>query len=471
MANNLEYTLRLKDLFSKTMQGASNQVKGLDGKMNGLKKSISGVGTMIAGAFAVGAVVNFGKAVFDSLVNYEYFSTALRTLMNGDALASKALEGQLITLAKTTPFELTEIQTATKQLMAYGVAGGDVTRTLKMLGNVSAGLGKESLPMIIRAFGQIKAKGHLAGGELNQLTEQGFNPLNLMVKKTGKSYEELLKEMEKGKITFDMVEQSFKDSTSAGGQFFNMMESQSNTVGGKWSNFMDTWEQIRVNIGKSQSGIIAGTIDFINSMSNKINDKLSAGNFMDDAFKSAGVKGYSAATEMYGNLAGFKSISALAGNFAEMKETAIYMQSLIEQGTTGAKAKQSLDLINLNKSKLQEKYKNKEIDAVSFTREMSLYNAAFKGITGNMMLLKSKGEKSQIEGAGGVDDGKGVKSLGTGTEVTGQRPQAINININELVHELNIQTNNMIEGAGRMKELVSKALLEAVNDINLIAMA
>jgi hypothetical protein len=29
----------------------------------------------------------------------------------------------------------------------------------------------------------------------------------------------------------------------------------------------------------------------------------------------------------------------------------------------------------------------------------------------------------------------------------------------------------MIEGAGRMKELVSKALLEAVNDINLIAMA
>jgi len=39
------------------------------------------------------------------------------------------------------------------------------------------------------------------------------------------------------------------------------------------------------------------------------------------------------------------------------------------------------------------------------------------------------------------------------------------------VHELNIQTNNMLEGAGRMKELVSKALLEAVNDINLIAMA
>jgi len=43
MANNLEYTLRLKDLFSKTMQGASNQVKGLDGKMNALKSSLGGL--------------------------------------------------------------------------------------------------------------------------------------------------------------------------------------------------------------------------------------------------------------------------------------------------------------------------------------------------------------------------------------------------------------------------------------------
>ena len=49
--------------------------------------------------------------------------------------------------------------------------------------------------------------------------------------------------------------------------------------------------------------------------------------------------------------------------------------------------------------------------------------------------------------------------------------KAINININELVHELNIQTTNLTEGVGRMKELVSKALLETVNDINLIAMA
>ena len=52
-SNNLEYTLRLKDLFSKTMAGAANQVKGLDSKMSSLKTSMSSLGGMIAGTFAV----------------------------------------------------------------------------------------------------------------------------------------------------------------------------------------------------------------------------------------------------------------------------------------------------------------------------------------------------------------------------------------------------------------------------------
>ena len=90
----------------------------------------------------------------------------------------------------------------------------------------------------------------------------------------------------------------------------------------------------------------------------------------------------------------------------------------------------------------------------------------------SMKLFGMKENKGlATQGAGGVDSGKASKSLGTGTEVTGQRPQAINISIDKLVNELNIQTTNLTEGAGRMKELVSKALLEAVNDINLIAMA
>lgn len=170
MAKDLQYTLSLKDLFSKQMRGAVDSTKQMDDKVSSLSSGFGKLGGAISGAFAIGQVVNFGKAVFASLDNYQQFSVALRTMMMGDVFASKALEGQLIELAKTTPFELTEVQDATRKLMAYGVSGGKVVETIKTLGDVSAGLGKESLPFIIRAFGQIKSKGHLAGQELNQLT-------------------------------------------------------------------------------------------------------------------------------------------------------------------------------------------------------------------------------------------------------------------------------------------------------------
>jgi phage tail tape-measure protein len=105
MANNLEYILRLKDQFSKTMQGAANQTKGLDGKMNSLKSSLGGLKGAIAGAFAVSTVVSFGKAVIESLKNYETFHASIKVLLYGNEKAAKALEAQLVSLAKTTPFE------------------------------------------------------------------------------------------------------------------------------------------------------------------------------------------------------------------------------------------------------------------------------------------------------------------------------------------------------------------------------
>lgn len=469
MAKDLNYTLSLKDLFSKQMRGAVNETARLDSQVSKTQRMFDGLGSKIGGALAIGSLAGFGKAIFNSLDNYQQFSVALRTMMHGDALASKALEGQLISLAKTTPFELTEVQDATRKLMAYGVAGGEVAQTIRTLGDVSAGLGKESFPFIIRAFGQIKSKGHLAGQELNQLTEQGFNPLNIIAKKTGESYDTLLKRMEKGKITFKEVEQSFKYVTGQGGQFFNMMEEQSRTVGGRWSNISDTWEQIKVNIGKSQTGILSMTMDFIAKVGNLTVDKLSAGNFMDEAFKGGGAKGYSALTTTYGNLDGLSGIKGLAGNFAEMKETAMYMQTLIEKATTGEKALQSLRYINLNKQRLLEKYKLSKKDN-AFTQEMSLYNAAYKGVIGNMNLLKSKGDKTlaPVKENGGLSS-LGKSSVSSGVNLTAQRPQSLVINITELVHELKIQANDLNDSTMKIKEEVSKIFLEMVNDANLAA--
>ena len=352
------------------------------------------------------------------------------------------------------------MQDATRKLMAYGVAGGEVASTIRTLGDVSAGLGKESLPFIIRAFGQIKSKGHLAGQELNQLTEQGFNPLNIIAKKTGESYDTLLKRMERGKITFAEVEQSFKDVTKEGGQFFNMMEEQSRTVGGRWSKIADTWEQIKVNIGKSQTGILAGTMDFISKLGNNINNKLSTTNFLDEALKGKGLE-----TGIMDKYMGF-------GEYKVLEKQANYMQQLIKMSTTGKDAQQPLRLVGKQIDILREKFKKGWASKDSYLKEMALYTETYKAIGGNMKLALSKGNKTlapveENNKNTGKLDTLGKSNLQSGVNLTANRPQSLVININEMVHEIKVTANNLKDSTLKIKEEVSKIFLEMVNDANL----
>lgn len=461
MANNLEYTLRLKDLFSKTMQGASNQVKGLDGKMGGLKgkmgvlgKAAGSLGGMIAGAFAIGSIVSFGKAVIESLKNYEYFHASLKTLLNGNQNATKALENQLVSLAKTTPFELTEIQAATKQLMAYGFKAGDVVDTIRTLGDVSSGVGAP-LGDIAYLYGTLKTSGRVTLMDLRQFAGRGIPIYETLAKRLKTTTSEINGLASSGKIGFKDIEEAFKDMTKEGGQFFKLMEDQSKTVGGKISNMGDSWEQLKVNIGKSQSGIISSTVSFFSTMLESLSNYFAQSNQLEEIAMKYNVKGASWWDKL------------TMGKITEYQARVTHNVT----GESDMKAKQQMLYDKTTELKRQSDLG--KIDAEEYRTKLAILQEGMQTLKGIKDINSMKQSTSQIEGAkvGGVDGGKGTKSLGTGTEVTGQRPQAINININELVHELNIQTTNLTEGVGRMKELVSKALLETVNDINLIAMA
>jgi hypothetical protein len=472
MANNLEYTLRLKDLFSKTMQGASNQVKGLDGKMNSLKSSLGGLKGAIAGAFAVGTVVSFGKAVIESLKNYQYFHASLKTMLQGNEKATNALEEQLVTLAKTTPFELTEVQTATKQLMAYGFKAGDVVETIRTLGDVSSGVGAP-LGDIAYLYGTLKTSGRVTLMDLRQFAGRGIPIYETLAKRLNTTTAAINGLASAGKIGFRDIEGAFKDMTSAGGQFFNLMDAQSKTVGGQLSNMADNWEQLKVKIGQSQTGIIATTTGWINNLLDGINRGIDAMNLLDKAFERNQQLQFGFYQKYIGKFGdkvnSLFGIGPMKGGQAEMEQ---YAGQTKERYVDTSKDKLTAlrNQIALN-SMIKLLTLDKQMGALEKNRRFAILNELKSKNLDALSLFDLKENKSQIGGAGGIDDGKGTKSLGTGTEVTGARPQAINININELVHELNIQTTNLTEGAGRMKELVSKALLETVNDINLIAMA
>ena len=461
-SNNLEYTLRLKDLFSKTMQGAANQVKRLDGKMSKLKESFSGLKGIIAGV----AIAGFAKSVFDALDNAQKFHASIKTMLLGNEGAAKALERQLVNLAKTTPFQLTEVQDASKQLLAYGFKAGELVYTMKRLGDVSSGIGAP-LGDIAYLYGTLKTSGRVTLMDLRQFAGRGIPIYETLAKRLKTTTNEINNMVSAGKIGFKDIEGAFKDMTSQGGQFFNLMEDQSKTVGGQLSNMADSWEQLKVNIGKSQKGIIAGTVSFFSQMLNSFTNYFEQQNRMEEAFAKYGGSGDTFFDKIRNSLG---LGSGLGGRVSKRTEYDAYIQSTMAEKLSNTQKELKLNQEIVRISKLRA---GGLLSKEDYTNQLSQLKGAMDILKGNKDIANMKENKYLLGGeSAGLEGSKSTsKSLGTGTEVTGQRPQAINISINKLVESLNVNSTNITEGTAKIKELVSKAILEAVNDVNLTAMA
>ena len=475
MDKNLEYKLSLKDQFSKTMQGAVNSTKKMDDGMTRLSNRLNSIGSGIAAIGLVGMMKSFGGAVIDSLKNYEYFSAGLKTMLHGDANAAAALQSQLVTLAKTTPFQLTEVQDASKQLMAYGFKAGEVVKTMTTLGDVSSGIGAP-LGDIAYLYGTIKTAGRVTLMDLRQFAGRGIPIYETLAKRLNTTTKAIGKMATDGKLSFKDIEGAFSDMTKEGGQFFNLMDSQSKTVGGRLSNMGDAWEQLKVNIGKSQSGIISSTISWASSMLDQLNTVFSSVNSIGEAFAKAGIK-----MSLWDKISSSANIANTLLNPALADLSKGHNQRLQEnldkKVTKGGENKLSALQTDAELKKLRSQYNvafaQKKITEKEFTESKAIINNALGKVSGLITNFDSTKGLSASAGGGldanGEPKDKTSKSLGTGTEVTGNRPQSLNITINDgLVKEMTISTTNMSEGSQKIKEMVSKALLEAVNDVNLM---
>ena len=501
MANQVvKYTITGENLLSKVLkqvdadaQKAENSVKKVSkattdsgGSGGGMLGSIVGGNLIASGISKVsGALIGFGKSVVDSLVNYEYFSASLKTMMKGDVGMAEALQGQLVSLAKTTPFSLVDVQQGTKQLMAYGFASGEIISTMKTLGDVSAGVGKP-LTEVAYLYGTLKTQGRAFGKDINQFTSAGIPIVKELAKQFKVTESKVMDLVTAGKVGFPEVEKAFKSMTAEGAIFFNLMEDQSKTVGGKISALGDVWEQVKVNIGKSQHGIIASTTDFITNFVGQINSTLSAENFLSESTKGKNRKnGYG---QDNSNDVGYASmledkLQKKTGNNKDLGETARFISGELQylQRQKDIFDNKSTYTNEVGKDKGQLKYldngKNKlskdlavsdnPLDFLMLLQDKRdmLINAN-KSLMGSARLLNSKGTSTT---AGEEDDkgGKGGKAerLGTGVTIESQAPKNQYITINGgLVHEMTIESMDGGTPATQIKEQISTVLVELLND-------
>ncbi len=242
----------------KTIHKTGNDASKSFGNFNSVLKKIS-FAALGAAAFAL------GKHIFNLGVKQEQLNIAFNTFL-GSAAKGKKLLQELTKFSIVTPFSPDQVNNAAKALLAFGVKGDEVIPTLKMLGDVSAGTGKDLAEMAV-IFGQIRSTGRLMGQDLLQLINAGFNPLQVISEKTGRSMRDLKDDMEKGKISFEQVSDAFKTATSEGGLFFNLMEKQSQSIGGVVSTIGGNIEEGFKNIFAAQSGPIKEFVDLLQLVS------------------------------------------------------------------------------------------------------------------------------------------------------------------------------------------------------------
>ena len=209
--------------------------------------------------------VNSLKSFVTEIINVrgEFQKTEIAfTTMLGNADQAKVLMGQMVDLAAKTPFGLQDVSSGAKQLLAFQVPANEVVDVLTRMGNIAAGLGVP-LSRINLVYGQVKAKGKLAGDDLRQFTEAGIPMVAELAKKFNKTTSEITEMVSAGKIGFKDVQDVLFSLTNEGGMFFNLMEKQSASLSGKIANLGDAWDQMLNKMGEASDGILSNGIEGI----------------------------------------------------------------------------------------------------------------------------------------------------------------------------------------------------------------
>ena len=223
---------------------------GLSGALGSLGGLLGSLGTLASGAaagFALLKLKDYGQYALQTSAAFEQLGVSFR-VMTGSAQLGQELTNSIIELGAKTPMTAQQLAKAAQLLLSFGESTENIIPDLKLLGDITGGE-VNRFNMLSLAFAQVGANGKLMGQDLLQMVNAGFNPLQIISQKTGRSMGELRKEMEEGRISFQMVAQAMKDAASEGGRYFGLMEQQADTLNGRLSTLSDNWELVSKSIG------------------------------------------------------------------------------------------------------------------------------------------------------------------------------------------------------------------------------
>lgn len=209
-------------------------------------------------------VEQLAEHIFNVRSQFQQLEISFTTMLGSEQKAG-ALMNQLVQTAAKTPFDMSSITNGAKQLLAYGTAANEVNDILVHLGDISAGL---SVPLndLVYLYGTTMSQGRMYTMDLRQFMGRGIPMAEELGKIMGKTTQEVQQAVTDGKVGADLVKKAIVNMTEEGGKFGGLMEKQSTTLQGKWSNIGDSVDQMFNELGKKSQGIFGTGLDLISSL-------------------------------------------------------------------------------------------------------------------------------------------------------------------------------------------------------------
>jgi tape measure domain-containing protein len=242
LKNKLDPAAMSANKFQVSIRQITADVTGVDSALLGA------AGKAAAFSAALIATKSVTQKVLGDYLRHEESLNNLITLLGSTSKAQETLN-QLRVLEQQTPLNMQDFMGATQTLLGFGMASEKLIPVLKTISDVSLG-NSQRFQALSLAMAQVQAAGKLTGGDLLQMVNAGFNPLEQISRRTGVAMGELRKQMEKGAITATMVEQAFRGATEQGGRFFGAADRQANSLGGSFAKIEGAITVISTKIGE-----------------------------------------------------------------------------------------------------------------------------------------------------------------------------------------------------------------------------
>lgn len=214
------------------------------------------VGTAMAGLLTYG--VKYNSEIEQLTTSFE--------VMTGSAEKATEITQKLKDVGAKTPYDLKGLASTTQTLMQYGMTADQAYDATLNLGDIAQG-NADKMQSIALAYGQMSSAGKVNMQDIKQMINAGFNPLQAIADKTGKTMQQVTKEYEAGTISVADITEAMKFASSEGGKYYKSMEKQSKTLAGQVSSLKDNFSSLAGSLaGGVTDSIRGGVLPAINEM-------------------------------------------------------------------------------------------------------------------------------------------------------------------------------------------------------------